>query len=686
MDQNSKFGFLKRLLELEVQDVVHSPNKRIKIANQEKTLPEWCNFYGMILPQSVSSVCEQLDSIELPHELLDCLPQFTELSRRVKQTRNTNPKSLNQEKIFNAFVVAKMTPDLCVLLVSNGSPKEPENGLLIQFATAVQHWTYKLLLAYTFIVSKIVFTPAFLKKDSGNSKDTAVLKDCMVGFNALLIVLDSLKNHLEQSALEQGDAALEQASSGLEQLNVWYNITFLLHKFSKVSFWLSSNCSGARGNSNATVPGVVTSKFLYSTDNLYGERVARRVRAREESRSFIGGSVRHDVAEPHALSSGGKDVRLFIDELLMVLDENSKEMLHIGAASQSPTFPPTKASSLLQIILVSRNNDGVETLNTKLCLIIYVIMDMSLQTFENIDGPDGLSRIETAFRYGKQFARYMNVEERMLDALTALWLLDCGVELTRSVALLLRPNIQLEASWPMSVIRALADHRADASDAFKYYTALQPKLRTMDDALLVIRIFLQNNLWQLAFQEQRFICSGISKEIVKSNAPTTREDVWVKGARPHDIGKTRSVLLSMIFDYFFHASMVQDTAENNVNSHMLSRLVALPLTDREERVLVQYLVQRYRADVRETIYMTLLIHYYLKRNKIKHSICIEGALHAILASIGADGSAILNRDEMKALHILLDEHLYALPPAAVSQVMEAQEAARRMGWEYFESL
>ena len=132
--------------------------------------------------------------------------------------------------------------------------------------------------------------------------------------------------------------------------------------------------------------------------------------------------------------------------------------------------------------------------------------------------------------------------------------------------------------------------------------------------------------------------------------------------------------------------MVQDTAENNVNSHMLSRLVALPLTDREERVLVQYLVQRYRADVRETIYMTLLIHYYLKRNKIKHSMCIEGALHAILASIGADGSAILNRDEMKALHILLDEHLYALPPAAVSQVTEAQDAARRMGWEYFESL
>ena len=123
-------------------------------------------------------------------------------------------------------------------------------------------------------------------------------------------------------------------------------------------------------------------------------------------------------------------------------------------------------------------------------------MDMSLRTLDNIEGPNGIQRIQEAFSFGKKFARYMNVEERMLDALTALWLLDCGVELTRAVGLLLRPNVQLEPSWPMSVIKALADHRVEASDAFKYYTALRPKLRTMDDALLIIRVFLQNNLWQ----------------------------------------------------------------------------------------------------------------------------------------------------------------------------------------------
>ena len=70
-----------------------------------------------------------------------------------------------------------------------------------------------------------------------------------------------------------------------------------------------------------------------------------------------------------------------------------------------------------------------------------------------------------------------------------------------------------------------------------------------------------------------------------------------------------------IFDYFFQMSLVEDHTESTssglgINNHMLAKLIALPLTDREEQVLVQYLVQRYRTDVRELIYMTLLIHYY----------------------------------------------------------------------------
>ena len=179
--------------------------------------------------------------------------------------------------------------------------------------------------------------------------------------------------------------------------------------------------------------------------------------------------------------------------------------------------------------------------------------------------------------------------------------------------------------------------------------------------------------------------------MISSNSSNVREDVWISGARPHDIGKTRIVLLSTIFDYFFQMSLVEDHTGSTssglgINNHMLAKLIALPLTDREEQVLVQYLVQRYRTDVRELIYMTLLIHYYLKRNKVQEAICIEGALHTILASIGTDGTAILSRNEMKAQHVLLDEHLYTLPPPSVAQIRNAQEMARRRGWEYFEQM
>ena len=717
-EQRTKFNFIKSLLNLKIEDIVNTPNKTVKVGSQSKTISEWCIETRLTLSNDVENIRKQLSNINLPNELLKCLPQFNELSRRVKQDTSINNTSLFQEKIFDAFVVSRMTPDLCMLLSRDDS--DNNSRATIQLATAIQKWAYKLLYTYTCIVSKIVYAPTFLNNNSNsnnnnnlNQGNIALLKESMVGFNSISIILESIKNYLEFSATEQGDAALEQARSGLEQLNAWYDITYLLHKFTKVSYWLSSNSSNNNNNNNLSTTTTTTTNnnsssntgLSYNTESLYNQRFTRRIKARDEAKSFIGGTIRHDMVVADT-SNSNSDIRLFIDELLLVLDKDSKGLLAENHTGATFAFPPKHVSSLLSIILINYNNDGIDALNTKLCLFIYVIMDMSLRTLDNIEGPNGIQRIQEAFSFGKKFARYMNVEERMLDALTALWLLDCGVELTRAVGLLLRPNVQLEPSWPMSVIKALADHRVEASDAFKYYTALRPKLRTMDDALLIIRVFLQNNLWQHAFQEQRFICNGVSMDIastttinangtgdgiLSSNSSNVREDVWISGARPHDIGKTRIVLLSTIFDYFFQMSLVEDHTESTssglgINNHMLAKLIALPLTDREEQVLVQYLVQRYRTDVRELIYMTLLIHYYLKRNRVQEAICIEGALHTILASIGTDGTAILSRNEMKAQHVLLDEHLYTLPPPSVAQIRNAQEMARRRGWEYFEQM
>ena len=681
--QKAKFAFLKRLLNLNVEDIINAPNKSLKVGSTSKTVSEWCNQVNLKLSSTVEHVRKQIGIINLPGELLSCLPHFNELSRRVKQAYNSGTNKNNnmyQEKIFDAFLVSKMTPDLCMLLSRDVST---DDRLTIQLATTIQQWAYNLLYTYTYIVSNMVYSPTFLNNNKDNKENILLLNEAMVGFNSISVVLDSIKNYLQHSASEQGDAALEQARSGLEQLSVWYEITYLLHKFTKVSFWLCSNSSNDDTNA-----------LSYNTADLYNERLSRRMKARDEAKAFIGGTARHDAGTHQNNNSNTNNIRLFIEELLLVLDKDSKQVLVENEPVNGFHFPPKRVSSLLSIMLINYNNDGIDTLNTKLCLIIYVIMDMSLKTIDNIDGPSGVLRVQKAFSYGKKFARYMKIEERMLDATTALWLLDCGVELTRAVGLLLRPNVQLEPPWPMSVVRALADHRIEASDAFKYYTALNPKLRTMDDALLIIRVFLQNNLWQHAFQEQRVICSGVSTTTATNSDNSNskfREDVWIPGARPHDIGKTRHLLLFTIFDYFFQIALVQDVSNNNdsglgVNNSMLARLIGLPLTEREEQVLVQYLVQRYRADVRELIYMTLLIHYYLKRNRIREAICIEGALHSILASIGADGAAILSRNEMKAQHVLLDEHLYTLPPPAVMQIRHSQEIARRRGWEYFEKM
>ena len=58
-------------------------------------------------------------------------------SRRVKQDTSINNTSLFQEKIFDAFVVSRMTPDLCMLLSRDDSDN---SRATIQLATAIQKW------------------------------------------------------------------------------------------------------------------------------------------------------------------------------------------------------------------------------------------------------------------------------------------------------------------------------------------------------------------------------------------------------------------------------------------------------------------------------------------------------------------------------------------------------------------
>ena len=117
-EQRTKFNFIKSLLNLKIEDIVNTPNKTVKVGSQSKTISEWCIETRLTLSNDVENIRKQLSNINLPNELLKCLPQFNELSRRVKQDTSINNTSLFQEKIFDAFVSGNVpvywgAPDIC---------------------------------------------------------------------------------------------------------------------------------------------------------------------------------------------------------------------------------------------------------------------------------------------------------------------------------------------------------------------------------------------------------------------------------------------------------------------------------------------------------------------------------------------------------------------------------------------
>ena len=285
-------------------------------------------------------------------------------------------------------------------------------------------------------------------------------------------------------------------------------------------------------------------------------------------------------------------------------------------------------------------------------------MDMSLDEPVK-SGPESLVKTENAFSLARKYAQSVALESKFLDAVTALWLLDSGVELGKAVSLLLRPNVVLEGALVMNVVRALADRRVGGSEAFHYLTGARPLLRNKEDAILFIRVHLQHGMWQQAFDEQRRICRGGDSE-----AP-----VWLTGVPVPETKALRRLLLNMIFDWFFIA-----------HREKIINIIALPLLEYEETIFVQYIVNATQDDPRDVRWMTLLVHYYLKRSQVKAAGKVDAAHRGILQTL-EEGVQLLDRPDMKARALLIKGHLETLPELSLRQAEIEFQSAYRAGWD-----
>ena len=228
-------------------------------------------------------------------------------------------------------------------------------------------------------------------------------------------------------------------------------------------------------------------------------------------------------------------------------------------------------------------------------------------------------------------------------------------------------SVELNESLVMPVVEALADNHVRGSEAFHYIAASRPRCRHVEDAKLIVRIFLQNGLWQHALEEQRRICLN-DEEF----------PAWELDAAKPDTKTMRRILLTMVFEWFFNA---------NHDADLLVKFVSLPLMEYEEDALIHYVVAETGKDQNACIWMTLLVHYFLSRSRPEAAGCVHYAHQTILQGLdGGVGFGLLGREDMQGREILVSESLKTLPEHAHDATMRVVENAKREGWRYFQQI
>jgi hypothetical protein len=601
----------------------------------------WCEQYGLAPSKRIQAVRNDFRKRGAPPVTMHTsafLKEVDNLYMTIRPKRaGLGGEEVVRAQVLDAFVCSRRTSDLCMIL-------ETDVELDTRVVTGVRDWACELLIAYNLMVGSIVGDAAFMGTGwgvAGRAAAKGLLEEAVVAFDAVALIMESLTNRLSNLAHAKGEANVEVAQSGIRQLEASSIAAERLLKHAESALWL------------------VASGLSYDGEGLRAEGFRARAEARraiaKDALAFVGGNFASGLR-----NAGGRTVPaatecLLVESLASLLDPACSEALSAGEGGAGFCFPPKHVSSLLTLFLVGSED---EIIAPKLCLVVYAVMDMSLDGALTA-GPESLEKAATAFSFARRYAQAVALEDRFLDALTALWLLDAGVQLGKAVNLLLRPNVVLEGTLVMNVVRALADSRVRASEAFHYLTAARPPLRNKEDAALVIRIYLQNGLWQHAFDEQRRICRGGERGV----------PVWLAGVPAPETKALRRMLLNMIFDWFFVA-----------HRELVGHVIALPLLEYEEVIFVQYMVNATQDDPRDVTWMTLLVHYYLKRSQVHAAGKVDAAHRSILQTLG-EGVQLLERPDMKARALLIKGHLETLPEISLKTAEVEFQHAYRAGWD-----
>ncbi|KAL4221649.1 Protein ELYS [Mactra antiquata] len=260
-------------------------------------------------------------------------------------------------------------------------------------------------------------------------------------------------------------------------------------------------------------------------------------------------------------------------------------------------YPPPSIHSLLSTYLLE-NCDMLY----KHCLVLYLLLDLV-----SVDCEENGSFSEKV----NGFARIFNLPQNMVKLVQAFWLLD-HKDFEDGLNLLLDPMVRSDfGRWQHKRIIKSLLYQDDAKMALLYLSTVNPALTTPEEVKLKLTVLLANGLTAEALEYQRECCD-------KNNIQDLLTHLFLGCQQTKTVG----------------------------------RLLQLPLTNEEEKFLVDYLL-----DSSEPHSQELLVMHYLQRARFVEAIQLNEKLkHSILSENNAAA-----RERAAARNAIVEGYANTLP-------------------------
>jgi hypothetical protein len=464
------------------------------------------------------------------------------LNQMYKQMRLQHTNDIDAQ-IYDKMLDCELIPTLNSILGHvDGSVYKP-----------IQLWTYEIILTYYTRLLQIISDDNNIGNigNNGNVHEKKLLISEISKISSALSNILSIVDTMRERIIIEFPRKMmtdDEYDHQMEEFNDIYDITKMLVTTAKLTSWYIEFLISISKNNNGQT---------YS-ERIEGWTTERHTKRCDEAMNIFG-LTKGDMMEEE--DNNTSNVLLFCEELIKLVETECpgvSELLSQGH-QDNHCFPPKKCNTLLKMFLLLKPGWSLDS-PAKIGLALYSVLDVA-------SGTSNSTNINDAYieKIANDFAYSMDMDNTMRDAILGLWHIDNHHNVHRATELLLADHVisNLEDGWEYKIARALSDAWPSGTEAMFYVRSLKLKPSTIDKCSLLVRIYLQCNAWEEAFQLQRTLCDQF---IGQSN---------------HIINKLRRVLITQCCEYLL----------NDIDDD-ITNILRLPVNELEEEHLMAFYVQK----------------------------------------------------------------------------------------------